>query len=392
MNFVNYNSTIFINTYFLAKNMSEEKKEDIEGEEKEVEEEKERKEEEKVDDSDRKEKDKMPSLTDKIRENPWVVATLVLGIIVVILLVGGFSGKSSMTGATVGVADADEVQSKVLAFVNSQVDEPVEVVQTTMKNGLYEIVINYQGNEIPLYVTSDGENLVQGVTPFEQLMQAAEAQNNQETQPATVTKSDKPVVELFVMSHCPYGTQAEKGILPVFKLLGDKIDSSIKFVYYVMHGETEVYEQLNQYCIETEQPDKYYDYLTCFLGDGNGDACLTQAKVDKAKLKTCTDKVDTEFSVTANLEDTDSYLSGRYPLFNIHANLNTQYGIGGSPTLVINGVTVSSGRDSASYLTTICNAFNVAPEECNTEMSAESPAPGFGWAETAAADTAAQCA
>ena len=44
----------------------------------------------------------------------------------------------------------------------------------------------------------------------------------------TVPKSDKPLVELFVMAYCPYGTQAEKGLIPVIELLGDKIDASIK--------------------------------------------------------------------------------------------------------------------------------------------------------------------
>ena len=38
-------------------------------------------------------------------------------------------------------------------------------------------------------------------------------------------KKEKPEVELFVMSHCPFGTQIEKGMLPVARLLGDKIIS-----------------------------------------------------------------------------------------------------------------------------------------------------------------------
>ncbi|MEM2131153.1 MAG: GILT family protein, partial [Candidatus Woesearchaeota archaeon] len=70
-------------------------------------------------------------------------------------------------------------------------------------------------------------------------------------------KKDKPEVQLFVMSHCPFGTQMEKGILPVVELLGNKIDFKVRFVYYAMHGEVEVKEQLRQYCIQKEQQDKY---------------------------------------------------------------------------------------------------------------------------------------
>jgi len=74
-------------------------------------------------------------------------------------------------------------------------------------------------------------------------------------------KKDVPEVELFVMSHCPYGTQMEKGILPVVELLGDKIDFKIRFVYYAMHGEKEVNEEARQYCIQKEQKDKFISYF-----------------------------------------------------------------------------------------------------------------------------------
>ncbi len=59
------------------------------------------------------------------------------------------------------------------------------------------------------------------------------------------------------MAYCPYGTQEEKGILPVVNTLNNKIDFKVKFCDYAMHGKQEIDEQLNQYCIETEQADKF---------------------------------------------------------------------------------------------------------------------------------------
>ncbi len=47
------------------------------------------------------------------------------------------------------------------------------------------------------------------------------------------------------MSYCPYGTQAEKGILPVVALLGDKIDFKLRTVHYVLHGDKEDLENKN---------------------------------------------------------------------------------------------------------------------------------------------------
>ena len=76
---------------------------------------------------------------------------------------------------------------------------------------------------------------------------------------------------------------------------------------------------------------------------------------------------------------------------NVLKLLNDKYGIGGSPTLVINGAQANSGRDSVSYLRTICAAFNDAPEACNTELSSAQPSPGFGYETTSGSTTTAQC-
>jgi hypothetical protein len=208
--------------------------------------------------------------------------------------------------------------------------------------------------------------------------------------PTNIPKSDKPVVELFVMSHCPYGTQIEKGILPVAEILKDKIDFQLKFVYYAMHpSQGEVEEQLNQYCIQEEQNDKFLDYLTCFLEAGKGDKCLDSTGIDKTKLESCATKTDTEFSVLANLNDQSSWLNGRFPKFDINKADNEKYGVGGSPTLIINGAKAQAGRDSISLLNAICGAFNNAPEECNTVFESGQPTTGFGYGTTAANNNAA---
>ena len=194
-----------------------------------------------------------------------------------------------------------------------------------------------------------------------------------------VVKSDNPEVELFVMSYCPFGTQAEKGIIPAVNLLGDKIDFKIRFVYYAMHGDTEINEQLKQYCIQEEQEDKFLDYLSCFLADGDSESCLSEVGVDELKLASCVEKADEQFGITAKFNDQSTWLSGRYPLFDVDKELNDEYGIGGSPTLVINGKTTDSSRNPRAYLSTICAAFNDAPEECSEQLSSQTPSSGFGY-------------
>jgi len=200
-----------------------------------------------------------------------------------------------------------------------------------------------------------------------------------------------PEVEVFVMSHCPYGTQIEKGILPVIELLGDKVDFELKFCDYAMHGEKELDEQLIQHCIQKEQEDKLLPYLKCFLEAGDGTTCLTELEIDQPQLDACVAATDAEFKVTENFGDQATY-KGRFPTFNVNKEGVDKYGVAGSPTLIINGVKASSGRDSASLLNAICYGFEEKPEECSQTLSSASPSPGFGFSAAASSANAnAQC-
>jgi hypothetical protein len=59
--------------------------------------------------------------------------------------------------------------------------------------------------------------------------------------------------------------------------------------------------------------------------------------------------------------------------------------------LVINGETISSARDSASLLKTICSAFTTQPAECQAQLSSATPAAGFGTATDNSGAAAATC-
>ncbi len=198
-----------------------------------------------------------------------------------------------------------------------------------------------------------------------------------------VEKADKPIVELFVMSHCPYGTQMEKGILPVAQLLGDKIDFQLKFVNYAMHEQKEIDEQMNQYCIDKEYPDKLLDYLECFLGTtagsaAEGKACMEELELDTDAIASCVSDADAEFGISADYDDKSKW-KGQFPPFNLHDADNQKYGVRGSPSLRINGAEPSAGRDAKSLLSAICFAFSDQPEECEEEIDVGAPTPGFGW-------------
>ena len=356
---------------------------------------------------------KKKNILKTLSKNNWAIATIALSVLLVTTLV------VTSLGYTIGIG-SEKAGQKVLEFANSQ-GANAELVSSESNGEFYEVVLSIQGQNVPVYISRNGKNFIPSITPL--TAKAVQTPSTQATTesvsvtPDEIPKSDKPVVEAFVMSHCPYGTQAEKGIVPVMKLLDDKIDAEIKFVYYAMHPSYgEVEEQLNQYCIQEEQNDKFIDYLTCFLGKTgapeDGEACLDEIGIDKAKLETCVTTTDSKFNVIANLEDESSWLSGRYPKFDIHKAENEAYGVGGSPTLVINGIKIEAqdtngdgrgdtyvfndqsipfGRSAETYKQIICSLFNEAPKECNEDLSSlGSPAPGFGF-DTQGGATTAQC-
>lgn len=323
-----------------------------------------------------------------VRRNPWILATIILALALVVLIFM----KSGFVGG--GAVSADKAAENLLSYVNSQGGN-AEVVSAEKNGSFYEVVVKYQGQDVPVYVTLDGNYLVPGLIPLSASTaddsDSAGAEAGTEA-PTNVPQTAKPVVEVFVMALCPYGTQIEKGIIPVAELLGSKIDFKIKFVSYAMHGKTEIDENTRQYCIQKEQPTKFLPYLKCYLKEGKSEDCLTSSGVDKTKLTACVAAADKQFSITANFDDKASWLNGNYPMYNVNKVECDKYQVQGSPTLVINGVQVSSARDSVSLAKAVCAAFTTAPAACeNNTLSSTAPSAGFGYTASSGSTGSATC-
>jgi len=274
----------------------------------------------------------------------------------------------------------------------------VAIKDVTNEAGLYKLNMSITGQNGPQdftgFLTLDGKKFFPqaiDVAEAQKQVAAANSAGNTQAQPKEVVKTDKPKVELFVMSHCPFGTQIEKGILPVVDLLKNKIDFAVKFVSYSMHGQKEINEELNQYCIQKEQTSKFNAYLKCFLSkENNTDACIQSTGINTVKLKSCIATTDKTYKITEKFNDKSTWSGGKYPTFDIFKEDNTKYGVQGSPTLIINGTTSASGRDSNSLLSSICSAFTTPPAECSQQLSTAAPSAGFGY-DAAASTNSASC-
>ncbi len=122
----------------------------------------------------------------KLRGNPWMLASIVLGVLLVLVL--AFGGN----GTNVSVSES-QVKENVVSFLNSKVSGEVEVESVTQENGLYKIVVVYQGEKVPVYVTLDGENLVSDLIPLEESIYEIDNSGVNTGERVEVNVGDSPV-------------------------------------------------------------------------------------------------------------------------------------------------------------------------------------------------------
>lgn len=206
---------------------------------------------------------------------------------------------------------------------------------------------------------------------------------------AQIPKADVPTMKMFVMTYCPFGTQALDGIKPAVELLGDKVNVEPHYVIYEnyggggpdyclddgkycsMHGVQELNEGVRQLCIYRDQRAKWWDYYTLVSKDctsNNVDSCwegkAKTAGIDVDAVKKCYD----DEALTLLAEE---------------VKLNEKYGARGSPTMVINEVAYQGNRDPDSYKSALCCGFKEGqrPAACDTKLAstgAAAPSGGCG--------------
>lgn len=324
---------------------------------------------------------------------------IILSLLLALVLTG--CGVKAQSAAK--VLTPDEAKAKITDYINNTLFAGTAYKATVESisevEGLYKMSIDVNNQKADTYMTKNATLFFTQAYDMLKKPAAATTTADQSQQAPTVQtvngKLAKPTVQLFVMSQCPYGTQIEKGILPVVSLLGKKIDFKVEFCDYSMHnqnGPVELTEEMNQYCIEKNEPQNYQAYLSCYLTAGDSAPCIKSAKINTAKLASCVAATDKTYNIIAGFNDKSTWVNGQFPQFNVFKADNDKYKVQGSPTLVINGETISSARDSASLLATICSAFTTQPVECQqAKLSSATPSVGFGTASDSSGSTGATC-
>ena len=142
--------------------------------------------------------------------------------------------------------------------------------------------------------------------------------NLEELLASRVSRMGKPTLELFVMSYCPFGVQAEEKLIPIVKEFGDTIDFKLRFIaqeketvslqeitpFKSLHGYPEVAEDIRQLLIAKEYPDKYLDYILCRGKKLNEswEACAHKLDIDVEKIQKLFDSPEAEQLFRENIK------------------------------------------------------------------------------------------
>lgn len=318
-------------------------------------------------------------------DNPWKIIAIVFIILSAVLFAvdfaGGFSAVTESAFFSKSTGPEAQAQSAV-GFIRANLissGETVTFLNVSEESGVYKITTVFtsssgENRTIDVFMTKDGKMFFPAWYPVpvsgnSTSRAAGTIVPSVTAVPSATTcsgvpKQEDPSLNAFVVSYCPYGQQMQ-GVLVNISETVPTLAAHIKVRYIgevsngtvqSMHGPTEAAENLRQICIREEQPDRYWKYVSCFLASGSSGACLKSAAVDTAQLSGCTGAADRGLA----------YAKKDFALADT-------YGVTGSPTLILNGVTVSEfnfgGRTPEAVKSLLCCGYTATPSSCSTRLS-----------------------
>ncbi len=294
----------------------------------------------------------------------WILITLMIAAFLI-----GY-GKMNSSGTLFngfGGQKAEETTKKALDFISENMLDGAEAVLVSVseESGVYKFKMKINEEEFDSYLTKDGKILFPSGINLVEPEESATAAEGEKMTCEDINKTEKPVLEAFITSTCPFGVQMQRILNEIVKNI-PQIASYIKVEYMgaIREGDQAMQEHLRQICLREEQPNNFWAYIDCHIKEGNIDSCLQTAQVDVSKLTGC-------------LADGNRGLAYAEKDF---ANQN-KYEVTASPTLFLDGVKVSEfgfgGRTAEAVKTMFCCAFQDRPEFCGTVLSTESANTSF---------------
>lgn len=311
------------------------------------------------------------------QSNKWFLSTVALLFALAFSLSVIFSNPPLEQNTISG----DAIKTQMQGFIRQNLIQPgmsATIKNVSSESGVYKFGIAIesggQKQEVTSYATKDGKLFfVQGIKVTNSSTDAEPGA------PDTGAKSDRPEVDLYVMSFCPYGVQAENAMKPVADLLGEKITLKVRFIANVggdtpdsvqsLHGAPEAGEDLRQACVM-----KNYNSATYWKYVSEVNANCYPVYRDAAKLDACWKSAAEKSGIdTAKITSCSTTAEGVNLLKADDAKV-AENSVRGSPTIFINGNYYSGQRTADAFKEAICSAFTTVPAECGAVVQAPAQA------------------
>ena len=278
----------------------------------------------------------------KLKSNPWIIFTFVLGLVVIFLLVYG----KGVTGGAIGESKAAE---NVLGFINSNqgLEEEVKLVSIERDGSLYALTVSYQGQELPLYSTLDGKYLVSSIVPLSEPVGGGSGSGSGGGSGVVASEDDDAILgdknaEITIIEfsdyQCPFCERFWSDTLPLIKK--EYIDTGkVKLVYRdfpltSIHPQAQGAAEAAECVREKGGDEAYFSYHDKIFGN--------QQSLSDSNLKKWAKELG---------YDIDSCLdSGKYRNEVLNdLNDGSSAGVSGTPAFFINGVFVEGAQPFANF-------------------------------------------
>ncbi|MBU4023120.1 hypothetical protein KJ591_02040 [Patescibacteria group bacterium] len=325
-----------------------------------------------------------------------VITFILGGIIVVLAVVLIYVGVSNGIFIGTGIKDVipkDEIGEFTLDFIRQELAAPgteFTLIDVEEEYGMYKVNFEVMGQTDSAYVTKNGKYLF--FQPFDMLPP-------EPVEPKSFSKSDKPEVDLFVMSYCPYGNQAEELMMPVVDLLGDNADIELRYIVYSdyqtgypdycideankycsMHKIGELNQGIRELCVQKYDPLNFWNFVKQANAQATYDDIDAKWQGIASSLGIDVNMVnDCQQNEGIALLDNELILTGTlYPVQDpANHGSKEEDMISGSPTLVINGMIYDGARSANDYKEAICSAMNNPIDGCEQDLiTNDAPAGG----------------
>jgi hypothetical protein len=274
-------------------------------------------------------------------------------------------------------------------FLNT--GEETEVVFSRYEDEGTHVALYYKvsGQEIPVIVSKDYSYLYPSAIEYDEMeqeiadaMAAYEAQLEAELE--GYPETEEPEVMLFIMSNCPYGNQAENGLVDAVELLEGSISFEPVYIIYdetvhpsysaeneecyvnenvtycSMHGRYELDQGIREKMIYNRYGEaKWAEYAVAV-----NEQCFAAGEDIEACWKSVAESMEIN-----STEIESSFEAEKFEILAHEKEVTFGMQQFGSPGILINGMEYSGSRSAEAFKAAICSAFSSEPADCTTELS-----------------------